>query len=60
MEKFGPTSFLYKGEKTHYPSLLLRSAIVLLGVMQLLHSKRQGKKEWGSCQSQLSDNVYVN
>ena len=49
MENYSPTSFLYKGEKTHDPNLNLRPAIIQLQVIQLLHSQRRVEREWGSC-----------
>ena len=48
MENYSPTSFLYKGEKTHDRSLNLRPAIIQLWVIQLLHSQRRVEREWGS------------
>ena len=49
MEKYCPTSYLYKREKTHGPSLNLRLAIIQLWVIQLLHSQRREESVWGSC-----------
>ena len=53
MGKYSPTSYLYKGEKTHEPSLNFRPAIMQLWVIQLLHSQRQAEREWGWCQCKL-------
>ena len=40
------------------PSLNLRPSVILLEVIQLLHSQRRGEQEWGSCQWKPSDIDY--